>query len=234
MVVARHRHVLEGQAGLVGIPAVVERDRAADLAIADGNGAGEVAGEAEGDVVEHRISDLAGRAHVEQHGVADILHRQIADGGVVERRRRGHGAVDHDAGLRLAAQADAALERDVLVIAAVGDQSVSPAEAASIAAWMRGVAAVADEQDAVAGAVGDLLDAGEEVGAVGARATCQPAWLPAVEGSASGTVVTLPPSACGVERRVGTGAAVDRVVAGATVDGVVAGPASGCRCRRAR
>ena len=54
-----------------------------------------------------------------------------------------------------------------------------------------GVAAIAHEQEVVAGAVVDLLDAGEQIGALGPPAlTCQPDWLPAVVGSASTTAVT--------------------------------------------
>jgi hypothetical protein len=41
----------------------------------------------------------------------------------------------------------------------------------------------------VAGAVRDLLDAIEKIGPLGSRAYCQPAWLPAVVGSASTTAV---------------------------------------------
>ena len=85
-----------------------------------------------------------------------------------------------------------------------------------------GVAAVADEQEVVAGAVVDLLDAGEKVGAVRAGIHL-PAGLVAGGGRVAigdgGNVRRR--QRAGIDRRVSAGAAYDRVVAGEAGEHVV-------------
>ena len=90
-----------------------------------------------------------------------------------------------------------------------------------------GVAAVADQKEVVAGAVGDLLDAGENVGALPARRDHLPARLVAAGhriGVDDGRDVGRGQRA-GVGRRIGASVADERVVAAAAGEDVVAGVA---------
>ena len=87
-----------------------------------------------------------------------------------------------------------------------------------------GVAAAADQQEAVGG-VGDLLDAGENVGALPTRRDHLPAWLVAAGhriGVGDGRDVGRGQRA-GVGRRIGARVADEGVVAAATGENVVAG-----------
>jgi hypothetical protein len=134
VIVAGHGHVAEGQPGAVGVGAVVQRDRAARVADADGRVVGvrapavgrqEVAHQREGHVVEHDVGQVGRAAHVEQiAGARAIVDRQIADRGGRQRRRHHHRAVDDDRALVDAGadERDAALEGDRLVVSPGGDR----------------------------------------------------------------------------------------------------------------
>ena len=90
---------------------------------------------------------------------------------------------------------------------------MSPSTAASTAAWMVAVTAVADEQDVVGAGAVDLLDAGERVGTLAAAGGHHE--VGAVIGNVRGV------DGRGVNRGVVAGAADERVVAGTAVERVI-------------
>ena len=185
---------------------------------------------------DHEVIEIGGRRDPHAHRVADEAEaldrdgcRQIAGGRVDVADQLEADAWDRrpvgDDRLTGALTDDGQLLADIGAGKGAGPDNDGVAADGGVDRLLDGgVAAVADEQEVVAGAVVDLLDAGEQIGALGTARVHLPARLVAggrrvgIDGGRDGRRQQR----AGIGRGIGARAALDDVGAAAAGEGVVA------------
>ena len=160
----------------------------------------------------------------------DAVHGRAVGGNLHAAGDDGFGSAGAVAGNPVigALEGDVLVDVDVLAVGAGRDPDGVAGRGRVDRRRDGGVAAIADEQDAVTGAVGDLLDAGERVGALGA-AGADDEMAETVFGEHRTR------ERRGVGRGIDPAAANEVIVATAASENIgvgIAGRANCCRCRR--